>query len=118
MTFDMAIARMEGFYAVGSRAQRNNNPGNIEYGEFAKSHGAVGIEKTNAHTKPRFAVFETSTAGFVALRALLVRNYSKLSVKEALAKYAPASENDTATYVKNVCDWLGCEPTDLVGDLL
>ncbi len=59
-----AIARMEGFYAAGSRAQRNNNPGNIVWGEFTQEHGALHIEVTPAGEKARFAVFPDSEVLF------------------------------------------------------
>ena len=37
-TFLEAIAREEGFYVKDTRAQRNRNPGNIEYGKFSIAH--------------------------------------------------------------------------------
>ncbi|RRA47097.1 hypothetical protein [Acidipila sp. EB88] len=50
MSLTEGIAREEGFYVLNSRAQRNNNPGNIDWGEYAQLHGA-------SHGDPRFAVF-------------------------------------------------------------
>ncbi len=48
----------------GSRAWRNNNPGNIRYTPFAKRHGAIG--KAGG-----FAVFPDYNTGRAALSALL-----------------------------------------------
>jgi len=48
----------------GTRSWRNNNPGNIEYGEFAISQGAIG-------TDGRFAIFPSEEAGTRAMKALL-----------------------------------------------
>lgn len=38
----------------GSRSWRNNNPGNLEYGKFAKQHGAIGTDALQCSLiKPR-----------------------------------------------------------------
>lgn len=80
----------------GTIASRNNNPGNIEYGDLAKSFGAVG-------TDGRFAVFPTVRAGFSAMNALLRSNkYGNLTVAQAITKWAPPSENDTAGYIAGI----------------
>lgn len=111
-TLEQAIATMEGYYASGkTRAHRNNNPGNIEYGPFARANGATD-------TDGRFAMFPTPEAGFSALRQLLLSRYASLTIAEAIAKYAPPNENDTALYVSSVCHWVGCNPTDTVGGVL
>ena len=107
-----AIARMEGWHDPASRCRRNNNPGNIEAGRFATAHGACGSDE-------RFATFPTPEAGFAAMRALLsAPSYENLTVAEAIARWAPANENDTAAYVRNVCEWCGCSPRDFVARLL
>jgi hypothetical protein len=51
-----------------TRGDRNNNPGNIEYGKFALAHGAVG-------TDGRFAIFPDKATGVAAMKALLKNNY-------------------------------------------
>lgn len=103
MTFMEAIAREEGFFVEGTRPQRNNNPGDIEYGSFAQAHGATGGD-------PRFAIFSTPEAGFAAMRALLCRAYVGLTVSQALNKWAPPVENQTNSYIANVCAWTGLTP--------
>jgi hypothetical protein len=107
LTLAQAIAREEGFYVTGSRAERNHNPGNLEYGAFAIAHGA---EKSDG----RFAIFPDPLDGFEALEALLKFSYSGLTIERAIRKYAPESENDTERYLANVCQWTGLKPSDLV----
>ena len=80
---------------AGNRNVRNNNPGNIEYGSFAKSLGAVG-------TDGRFAVFPTEQVGSKAQEALLFdsTNYKNKNLAQAVSRWAPSFENDTNTYQK------------------
>ena len=80
--------------AGGSRSWRNNNPGNIEYGPFAKAHGAIGSDG-------RFAVFPTEESGTNAQRYLLFESptYKNLMLPQAIAKWAPGSENNVPAYV-------------------
>jgi hypothetical protein len=84
------------------RNARNNNPGNIEYGKYAKSMGATG-------TDGRFAIFPSMEAGFAALRGLLSRYADKGTdnVYDAIAKWAPPSENDTGKYAATVAGKIG-----------
>lgn len=111
MKLTQAIARIEGFYAQDdkpNRPQRNHNPGDIEYDAFSRAHGAVG-------TDGRFAIFADDDAGFAALEALLRNDhYAKLTLKQAINRYAPPCENNTAGYVARVCQWTGNRPDDVV----
>ena len=76
----------------GTPAWRNNNPGNIRDGEFAKNHGAIG--EANG-----FAVFPDERTGMGAVRSLLQTNtYQNLNLGDAISRYAPSSENNTAAY--------------------
>jgi hypothetical protein len=112
MNFLQAIAREEGFYALGSRPQRNLNPGDIEAGRFAQAHGAVGSDG-------RFAKFPTADAGFEAMKALFqAPTYKGLTVAQALNRYAPPVENQTNAYIANVCEWASCKPDDVIDGLL
>lgn len=87
---------------VGSRAWRNNNPGNIEFGPFAKSQGAIG-------TDGRFAVFPTYEAGRAAKANLLWggKGYRGKTIGEAIRRYAPPFENNTASYASTVAKAAG-----------
>ena len=86
----------------GNRASRNNNPGNIQYGEFAKSAGAIG-------TDGRFAVFPSYEVGRAAKKKLLwdTKGYSDKTIAEAINRYAPPSENKTKSYVETVSSAVG-----------
>jgi hypothetical protein len=94
----------------GSRAWRNNNPGNIEYGNFAKGQGAVGVEKAG-----RFAKFSSPEAGMAALKGLLGGSkYKDLNVVDAMKQYAPSKENNTEAYIKFL-EKQGVDIKDTVG---
>jgi hypothetical protein len=81
-----------GVSAIGGvpRNLRNNNPGNIEYGEFAKKHGATGSDG-------RFAIFPSMEAGKAAQMSLLEGKYNK--GLDTIAKLYQGSGN--------VKGWLG-----------
>lgn len=98
MTFRQAIARKEG-NMPHHRNMRNNNPGNIVWGKFAEAHGGTLEE----HKTPRFARFETMEAGWEAMRQLLLKHYKGLTIKQAIYKWAPPTENDSLSYVHFVC---------------
>lgn len=86
----------------GTRAWRNNNPGNIEFGPFARSMGAIG-------TDGRFAVFPTYEQGRAAKAALLwtSKGYRGKTIGQAIARYAPSFENDTGAYTRAITKALG-----------
>jgi hypothetical protein len=86
----------------GARNWRNNNPGNIEYGPFAKKQGATGADG-------RFAVFPDYKAGRNAKEKLIFEGdkYKNKSLTDAIARYAPPSENNTASYQKAVLASVG-----------
>jgi hypothetical protein len=83
----------------GVRNWRNNNPGNIEFGDFTKRMGAVG-------TDGRFAVFPDMQSGMRAKEELLFgarSNYVNLSIADAISRYAPEKDNNkTQDYIKAV----------------
>lgn len=81
----------------GARGLRNNNPGNVKYGPFAKSMGASGADSGG------FAIFPTMDQGADAARKL-IDNYRKSGVDTVdaiVSKYAPSSDgNNHAAYMK------------------
>ena len=87
---------------TGSRNWRNNNPGNIEYGDFARSNGAIG-------TDGRFAIFPSYEIGRNAKEKLIFegKNYANLSLDGAISRYAPSFENNTGAYQANVLAAVG-----------
>lgn len=69
----------------GSRAWRNNNPGNLRYYNFAKNNGAIG-------EAGKFAVFPDEQTGMRALQKLLqTDSYKNLSIANALKRYDPGN---------------------------
>jgi hypothetical protein len=110
-TLLQAMAKQEGFYASGTRPQRNHNPGDLEYHQFAINHGATGSDG-------RYAIFPDDDTGFAAMRILLLEHYKGLTLQQALDKYAPPAENETNIYLQHVCAWAECQPTDLIDNLL
>jgi hypothetical protein len=87
-----------------TRADRNNNPGNIEYGAFARAHGAIGSDG-------RFAKFASPEHGFAAMEALLggsaYMGSGRNTIMSILSKYAPASENHVGAYAAHVSKLTG-----------
>jgi len=95
----------------GTRTWRLNNPGAIEYGQHARSHGAIG-------TDGRFAIFPHEATGIAALDALLSRqDYQAKSVDKTIEDYAPPNENNTAAYKAFVARRLGAPGTTPLSQL-
>jgi hypothetical protein len=89
----------------GDRNWRSNNPGNIEYGPFAISMGAVGSDG-------RFAVFPSLEMGRKAADVLLKgKHYADLTAADALKKWAPGVEkgNDPAAYAAMISKQTGID---------
>lgn len=82
----------------GTRAERNNNPGNIEDGPFARRQPGY------AGSDGRFAKFSSAQAGFAAMGALL-RGYmgqGRDTIASIVSKWAPGHENNTGAYIAAV----------------
>lgn len=94
----------------GTRSWRNNNPGNLEYGDFAKRNGAIG-------TDGRFAVFPDEGAGADAQAVLLKSVYSEHSIARFIAAYAPEPENDVECYLRHIEAQAGLDRALVLGRL-
>ncbi len=84
---------------ITPRGLRNNNPGNIEYNRYTAEY--VGCTGTDG----RFATFDSMTHGLRALAVLLLtyqRMHGIRTVRDAINRWAPPSENDTGAYVNAV----------------
>lgn len=85
------------------RGIRNNNPGNLKYGEFAVQNGAVGKDGGG------FAVFDSMQAGIAAtlqlLRSYVSRGYD--TIRTIISRWAPTGDNNTAAYIAAVAKRLG-----------
>ena len=90
----------------GSRAWRNNNPGNIVYGEFARSAGAIGYAGNigNGH----FAVFPDQDTGMNAVRRLLrTEKYQRQTVAGAISTWCPDSSSRAYRQMVNQITGIG-----------
>jgi hypothetical protein len=94
----------------GDRNWRNNNPGNIRSGDWAKDHGAIGAEGG-------FAIFPSAAAGRRALDELLSGSkYRNLTLERAVSRYAPPSENPTQEYVAFLSRMAGVKASTKLSD--
>jgi len=97
---------------TGARNWRNNNPGNIEYGDFAIRRGAIGSDG-------RFAIFPNFETGEKAQESLLFegKGYQGMTIAQAISRYAPPSENNTQAYINSVASAIGVSPNTLLSQL-
>lgn len=103
-----------------TRGIRNNNPGNLEYGDFARKHGATGSDG-------RFAIFPNMEMGIKAQQSLIFesmggrsnkqeipgheKGYRDKNLREMIHAYAPKSDfNDTERYIATVARKAGVDP--------
>lgn len=95
----------------GSRAWRNNNPGNIRKGDFAVSAGAIGDDGS-------FAIFPDARTGMEVIVALLRSpSYRSLTLEDAIFRYAPPVENNSDKYIAFVEKETGISRDVVVGSL-
>lgn len=87
----------------GSRAWRNNNAGNLRHGSLSRQYGAIGKDRDG------FAIFATEEQGHRAKERLLFESdaYRNLTLTQAISKYAPPNENNTAAYQRAVLSAAG-----------
>lgn len=94
----------------GTLPARANNPGNIMYGDIARSYGAVGSSpSTNG---PPVAVFPTEAEGFAAMNGLLTRNYSNGPIGQTIEAWAT-----DPTHPSKVIGTAGIDPNKRYTDL-
>jgi hypothetical protein len=95
----------------GTRAWRNNNPGNIRMSDFIRSLGAIGVAGN-------FSVFPDEDTGFAAISALLRSSgYINLTVGGAIYRWAPPFENDTSAYQNRIRQLTGLPLTTPIRSL-
>lgn len=102
----------------GTLAWRNLNPGNLKYGNFARSHGALG-KGWGGH-----AVFPTFEAGNHAMEMLLFGGttvYVNMSILNAIRRYAPSNDprarNYPDQYARYVAQRTGVSVNTILGHL-
>jgi hypothetical protein len=92
------------------RGIRNNNPGNINYGDWARQHGATGVE---AGPGGRFATFGNAQAGLDALADLLALKGTWRAASTPWPPLSPSTRRartTTTAYVASVAARLGVDP--------
>lgn len=111
----VAAAGVRGAGSGTDRGTRNNNPGNIKDGPYARSQpGYTGNDGGG------FAVFASPAAGAAAQERLLENNYLSKghnTPRKIIARYAPAGENSAASmnnYAAYVAQRLGIGVDDPV----
>lgn len=90
-----------------ARGIRNNNPGNIRHAKGTQWQGASAEQ-----TDPAFVQFIAPEWGIRAM-AKILRNYASrgiVTVSGIISTWAPATENDTASYIAAVSNSLGVAP--------
>lgn len=100
----LAIAQFEGYWKAGSKARRNNNPGNLRGYD-------PGVPKDSSG----FDIYPTVDAGVRALWGQIWRNiYRGLTLREFFhgkpgiyPGYAPIQDNNPTTYPLTVSKWTG-----------
>lgn len=100
-----AIIRQEGD-APGTRARRNNNPGNIWDGVGAGKSTRIW---PNLPTDDKgFVIYPSYEAGYAALlNDLQIKVNRGMTLEQLITMYAPPNENNTAAYIANVARWTG-----------
>jgi len=80
-----------------SRGDRNNNPGNLKFGEHAKAFGATHADAGG------FAVFPDRVSGAAAMETLLKSDpYKGLTLHQFAQKYAGGSADWERTVGKSL----------------
>lgn len=108
------LATAAGVIYTMTRGLRNNNPGNLKKDETAWAGLAP------AQSDPVFFVFTAPVYGLRAMARVLMNYQAQHGlhvISELIARWAPASENDTSEYAQNVAAALGLDPSESV-DLL
>jgi hypothetical protein len=88
----------------GSPAWRNNNPGNIIKGGWARRHGSIGDDG-------KFAIFPDVETGRKAKKTLLTEKYGDYeSIRKMIRVYAPkVDNNDPEMYADHINKWTGLD---------
>ena len=101
------VAQREGFGLRGAHPTRDHNPGDLEHAPHIESwDGKIGVEPND-------------DAGWADLERQW-RLYAQrgLTLRQAVAIFAPPNENATSEYLDFLCHGLQCDPDAFVADLL
>lgn len=93
---------MEGFNVQGSVPNRDDNPGDLRH----SPHSEHAPDDPNGIGK-----IDSVSDGWADLeRQLQLYAHRGLTVRDAIAEFAPPTENDTSNYLAFICTGLGCDP--------
>ena len=97
---------------MASRSFRNNSPGNLRFGKFAKDRGAVDDGDS-------YARWETPIQGLAAMVSLLaLKSYREMTVPQMIERYAPsADKNNPKEYSDYIMQRAGIPPEQQMGHL-
>ena len=85
-----------------TRGYQNNNPGNVDRTNIAWA-GMASEQKD-----PRFITFTSGAYGFRCMARIIRGHFGTYNtVEKIIARWAPAIENETASYIKDVADRMG-----------
>ena len=82
-------------FEKGTRAWRNQNPGNMVVGKRSRDNGMIG--KAGG-----FAVFPVYETGHRALLDLLLNEYGDFDLFKLMDKFAPPFQNNTKKYIQSI----------------
>ncbi|QHM71555.1 structural protein [Mixta intestinalis] len=95
-----------------ARGIRNNNPGNIRWGDEWK-----GLLPEKQRTDKCFCQFRSAEYGIRAM-IIILRNYQRKhglnTINAIIQRWAPASENNTQAYIDSVALATGLAPDHVI----
>ncbi|WP_118984386.1 structural protein [Photorhabdus sp. CRCIA-P01] len=95
-----------------SRGIRNNNPGNIRWGDDWQ-----GLVPQSHRTDKSFCQFVSPEYGIRAI-VKVIRNYNRKyginTVSGIISRWAPSNENNTDAYINRVCKDMGTTGAQVV----
>lgn len=94
------------------RGIRNNNPGNLEWGDPWQ-----GLDPDGRSQDKRFAVFKDPAMGIRAIARTLITyqdKYGIQTIEDAIHRWAPPNENDTVSYASHVAKLAGVSYNQIV----
>lgn len=104
------IAQMEGFNIPGSQPARKNNPGDLRHSPHS-SHDGEGAND--------IGIIPTVAEGWDDLEHQLQLDAQRgLTLQQLVYTYAPPNENDTAGYVRFICNYMGMGEATMVWEAL
>jgi hypothetical protein len=100
------VAQMEGYGKPGAIPTTHNNPGDLRHSPHS-SHQPGAPDAIGQIDTPEHGWEDLERQ----LRLFAKRN---MTLRDMVTSYAPEAENDTATYLKFICDGLGMDADDSV----